>query len=180
MSISHASTTITANNFYRNMWGWKWRCKTKTSTETGQENISAPPPRGNNLFSNKDDPIIVSRLAPKVEREDMQVDCNTITTALVRCNTSMQVCMASTQSKTASFYTANYMSKQPCRMQNIIPLIYQAEEEFREYGTTAKDATSCSRKAKNLFKKIISKSSTTLKVINAMFTGTKPILQTTS
>ena len=122
-----------------------------------KEHISEPPLRGNNAFSNEDSRIIVGRLVRKDVFEEMQVECNTITTALVRCNTSMQMLMASTQSKTAAFYMANYMSKQPYPLQNIIPVIYQADKEHKIYGSTATDAGCRSRKAKNLLQKIINK-----------------------
>ena len=43
------------------------------------------------------------------------------------------------------------MSKQPYSLQNIIPLIVQAEQEFTKYGSKATDARAADRKAKNIF-----------------------------
>ena len=126
-------------------------------TISGQEIISAPPPRGYIAFSTKDDRIIVSRLARTDAFEEMQVEFNPITTALLRCNTSIQVLITESQAKAAAFYIAQYMSKQPYSLQNIIPLIVQAEQEFAKYGSKATDASAADRKAKNMLQKIINK-----------------------
>ena len=124
---------------------------------SGNEVISNPPVRGANAFSVKDKRIIVGRLACSDLFEKMQVEINPITTALLRCNTSMQVLITESQAKAAAFYIAQYMSKQPYLLQNMIPLILQAEEQFRKYGTKATDAQAADRKAKNILQKCLNK-----------------------
>lgn len=124
---------------------------------SGQETISPPPGSGGNAFSTKDDRINVSRLARTDSYEEMQVEFNPITTALLRCNTCTQVLSTESQAKAAAFYIAQYMSKQPYSLQNICPFILQAEQEFAKYGSTATDAGAADRKAKNMLQKIINK-----------------------
>ena len=124
---------------------------------SGGEIISEPPPRGSNAFSVKDTRIIVSRLARRDEFEKMQVECNLITSALLRCNTSIQILITESQAKAAAFYIAQYMSKQPYSLQNILPLLYQAEQELAQYGSKAQDAGAPKRKGKNVLQKLINK-----------------------
>ena len=126
-------------------------------TESGEEKISDPPVRGHNAFSIKDIRVIVSRLARVDEFEEMQVEINFLTTALLRCNTSTQILITESQAKTAAYYIARYISKHPYQLENICALILQAEEEYRKYGSKAEDAKAPSRKAKNMLSKIINK-----------------------
>ena len=122
-----------------------------------KQTISNPPQRGQTAFSIKDERVIVSRLARQDVFEEMQVECNLITTALLRCNTSIQPLLTEKQAKAAIFYISNYMSKHPFELQNLIPLLLQAEEEYRKWGSTASDAGAIDRKAKNIFQKLLNK-----------------------
>ena len=122
-----------------------------------KERISTPPARGDNLFSVPDDRTIVHRLARRDKFEENQVPINDITTALLRCNTSIQPITTLKGSKAAAYYTGNYMRKHPFELDRFIPLLLQIEEEQRKYPSTADDAKEASRKAKNFMQKLINK-----------------------
>ena len=128
-----------------------------TQSKSGEEIISPPPKRGDNVFSVKDLRVIAHRLCRVDAFETMMVDFELLTTALIRCNTSVQVLFTQSQAKAAAFYIASYMSKHPFQLQTIIPLILQAQEQFKKYGSTADDAGTALRKAKNILQKIINK-----------------------
>ena len=127
-------------------------------TESHEEVISKPPLRGHNAFSVKDERIIVSRLARTDAFEELQVEINPITTALLRCNTSPQVLITESQARAAIYYIAQYMSKNPFPLENVMALILQAEQEWRKYGSTASDKDAADRKAKNMLQKLLNKS----------------------
>ena len=122
-----------------------------------KERISSPAPRGDNLFSVPDERVIVHRLARRDEFEENQVPINDMTTALLRCNTSIQPIMTLKSAKAAGYYTANYMKKHPFELDRFIPLLLQIEEEQRKYPSTASDAKEASRKGKNFMQKLINK-----------------------
>ena len=96
-------------------------------------------------------------LARRNELEQYQVECNELTTSLLRCNTSMQPLISPSQAKSASFYAANYISKDPFELSACLPLLYQGQLELRKYGSTAKDSGSSSRNTKALLEKLLHK-----------------------
>ena len=79
MPQSQASKTFFAE-IYADENG-KIQCKPK---------ISNPPLRGPNAFSQKDERCLVTQMERRDPFEEMEVDFNSITTASVRCNTSIQ------------------------------------------------------------------------------------------
>ena len=126
--------------------------------ENLDKDISDPPKdERENYFSEKDTRCIVMRLKRKDEYEQMQVECNHITTTCTRCNTSMQIMTSMSQGKAANFYITKYMSKNPFKLCSLLPLLQEAHEEFLKYGSKAKDAGSRSRKGKNMLQKLVNK-----------------------
>ena len=91
------------------------------------------------------------------ELEQYQVECNELTTSLLRCNTSMQPLISPSQAKSASFYAANYISKDPFQLSACLPLLYQGQLELRKYGSKASDSGSSSRNTKAILEKLLHK-----------------------
>ena len=121
-------------------------------TESGAEKTSEPPVGRDNVFSVKDERIIVSRLVRPDTFEEMQADANLNTSALLRNNASMQVSITGIQAKAAAFCIAQCMSKQPCPLQNVIPLTSQAEDQFRNMDPQLQMETLQPRKPKTYCK----------------------------
>ena len=119
----------------------------------------APPPQKDaaNAFNVQDERTIVYRIARTDAFEQMQVEYNPLTTALLRCNTSMQVLLTQSQAKAAMFYISKYMSKNPFQLQSTVALIYQSTLEQQKYASQADDNHSKTRKAKNILQKILNK-----------------------
>ena len=130
----------------------------KDVDENLEADISDPPSDvKENYFSVKDKRCIVMRLARKDEYEQLQVECNPLTTTCARCNTSMQIMTSMTQAKAANFYITKYMSKNPFTLCSVLPLLQEAHEEFLKYGSKASDAGCRSRKGKNMLQKLVNK-----------------------
>ena len=91
------------------------------------------------------------------EREQYQVECNELSTSLLRCNTSMQPLVSPSQAKSAAYYAANYVSKDPFELTSCLPLLYQGQLEIRKYGSNSEDAGSASRNAIILIQKLLHK-----------------------
>ena len=91
------------------------------------------------------------------ELEQYHVECNELTTSFLRCNTSMQPLISPSQAKSASFYAANYISKDPFQLSACLPLLYQGQLELRKYGSKASDSGSSSRNTKAILEKLLHK-----------------------
>ena len=93
----------------------------------GHEKISNPPTIDENApIDPIDDRIIGCGLARTTPLEQYQVEANDITTSNLRCNTSMQPLISTSQAKSASYYAANYVSKDPYELSSSLPFLYQA------------------------------------------------------
>ena len=126
--------------------------------ENGSISKPQTPAKNKHSFLTQDKRVIAFRLARQDEFEQMQVEFNPITTACLRCNTSTQILISSSQGKAAMFYCSKYMSKSPYQLKNILTLFAQAEEEYKKYGSKAIDTGAKTRKAKNILQKILNKS----------------------
>ena len=104
-----------------------------------------------------DDRIIGCGLARTTLLEQYQVEANDITTSLMRCNTSMQPLISPSQAKSASYYAANYVSKDPYELSSSLPFLYQAQLELQKYGSKAEDHGQKSRNLKVLMEKLLHK-----------------------
>ena len=119
---------------------------------------SPPYCKQGNPFYYKDNRVIVYKLKRQDEFEQMQVEQQPLTTICVRCNTSMQPLLTNSQAKAAMWYITKYLSKNPYKLDRVIPLLHQASLDQIKYGTTAIDDKAASRKAKNLLQKFLNKS----------------------
>ncbi len=119
--------------------------------------IDPPPSFGDNIFTNIDSRILVSRLARPNYWNQMQVPMNIITQALLRCNTSTNVLFTHSCAKSAAFYIAKYISKNPFKISKLIPIIEQARKKLEKYGSTADDAGTNKRKALNILQQVLNK-----------------------
>ena len=61
------------------------------------------------------------------------------------------------QAKSASYYAANYVSKDPFELSSCLPFLYQAQLDLRKYGSKAEDAGEPSRNVKVLIEKVLHK-----------------------
>ena len=124
----------------------------------GHEKISNPPTIDENApIDPIDDRIIGCGLARTTPLEQYQVEANDITTSLLRCNTSMQPLISPSQAKSASYYAANYVSKDPYELSSSLPFLYQAQLELQKYGSKAEDHGQKSRNLKVLMEKLLHK-----------------------
>ena len=124
----------------------------------GNELISEPPPRiGGNSFGGGDPRCIVKGLARENEMEQKQVERNDLTTSCCRCNSSIQPMITPFEAKGSTYYQGNYMAKNPFELNRTLPLLLQATEANKKYGSVAGDHGSASRKAKNLLQKALNK-----------------------
>ena len=127
-------------------------------SKPGNEIISLPPPiPENSPLDPPENRSIGFGMARKTELEQYQVEANELTTSLLRCNTSMQPLISPSQAKSASYYAANYVSKDPFELSACLPFLYQAQLDLRKYGSTAEDAGERSRNVKFLVEKVLHK-----------------------
>ena len=127
-------------------------------SKPGHEIISIPPPIDENSpLDPPENRIIGFGMARKTELEQYQVEANELTTSLLRCNTSMQPLISPSQAKSASYYAANYVSKDPFELSSCLPFLYQAQLDLRKYGSKAEDAGEPSRNVKVLIEKVLHK-----------------------
>ena len=127
-------------------------------SKPGNEIISLPPPiPENSPLDPPENRSIGFGMARKTELEQYQVEANELTTSLLRCNTSMQPLISPSQAKSASYYAANYVSKDPFELSACLPFLYQAQLDLKKYGSTAEDAGEQSRNVKFLVEKVLHK-----------------------
>ena len=69
----------------------------------------------------------------------------------------MQPLVSPSQAKSAAYYAANYVSKDPFELTSCLPLLYQGQLEIRKYGSNSEDAGSASRNAIILIQKLLHK-----------------------
>ena len=101
-----------------------------------------------------DDRITGFGLARRTLLEQYQVEANELTTSLLRCNTSMQPLIAPSQAKSASYYAANFVSKDPYELSSSLPFLYQAQLDLQRFGSKAEDHRTASRTTKSLLQKL--------------------------
>ena len=127
-------------------------------SKPGNEIISPPPPIDENSPLDPPETRTVGfGMARKSELEQYQVEANELTSSLLRCNTSMQPLISPSQAKSASYYAANYVSKDPFELSSCLPFLYQAQLDLRKYGSKAEDAGEPSRNVKVLIEKVLHK-----------------------
>ena len=127
-------------------------------SKPGNEIISPPPPIDENSpLDPPENRTIGFGMARKTELEQNQVEANELTSSLLRCNTSMQPLISPSQAKSASYYAANYVSKDPFELSSCLPFLYQAQLDLRKYGSKAEDAGEPSRNVKVLIEKVLHK-----------------------
>ena len=124
----------------------------------GDEVISDPPVT--NCLSPIDPPdhrVIACGLRRTSEIEQKQTETNTLTSVLMRCNTSIQPTIAPTQARNAVYYSSKYCSKNPYKLSATLSLLYTAQLALRKFGSVADDAGSSSRSTKYLMQKVLHK-----------------------
>ena len=120
----------------------------------GDEKISDPPsPIFTSPVDTPDDRSLVSGLRRTSEIEQNQSESNPLTTALLRCNTSIQPTIAPTQARNAVFYSSKYCSKNPYKLSSTLSFLYTAQLALRNYGSVADDVGSPTRTTKCLMQK---------------------------
>ena len=67
----------------------------------------------------------------------------------------MQPLIAPSQAKSASYYAANYCSKDPFELSASLPFLYQAQMDLQRYGSKAEDSGEDSRNFKFLLEKVM-------------------------
>ena len=87
--------------------------------------------------------------------EQIQSESNSLTSVLMRCNTSIQPTIAPTQARNAVYYSSKYCSKNPYKLSATLSLLYTAQLALRKFGSVADDAGSSSRTTKNLMQKVL-------------------------
>ena len=105
-----------------------------------------------------EDRITALGLARMTPLEQYQVEANDLTMSLLRCNTSMQPLIAPSQAKSASYYAAKYVSKDPFELSSSLPFLYQAQIDHQRFGSKAEDHGTESRKTKSVIQKVLNKS----------------------
>ena len=124
----------------------------------GDEKISDPPsPTRTSPVDTPDERILVSGLRRTSKVEQNQSESNPLTTALLRCNTSIQPTIAPTQARNAVFYSSKYCSKNPYKLSSTLSFLYTAQLALRNYGSVADDAGSPTRTTKCLMQKVLHK-----------------------
>ena len=95
--------------------------------DTGVETISDPPLQSDTSpIDPIDERIIASGLRRTSKVEQSMCESNPLTTVLLRCNTSIQPTIASTQARNVVFYSSKYCSKSPYKLSSTLSLLYIA------------------------------------------------------
>ncbi len=126
----------------------------------GHEKISDPPPisEDGNPFKYPDTRKITFAIKATDAYEQLQPPQTPLCTSCLRCNTSMQILAAPSQARSACWYIAKYISKNPYELIRIVPLIWQAMCSESVYGSKAPDNGTATRKATCILQKTAHKS----------------------
>ena len=121
----------------------------------GLTDIESPPERkvpwDEDPLLPTDERLLVAEIKRALGRDQWQSEANMLLSALLRCNSCVSPLGCNAQCKSAMFYLANYLSKSPADLTNVMGIIHAAHLEMQQPNrrSVAEDAGEPLRTAKH-------------------------------
>ena len=108
---------------------------------------------------------LYSRVADKVEkRNGLVVEYNPLLSALLGCNTNLQLLGSKEQSKMALFYIGPYINKNGVKLTDALPLLKHAQDHALHYPSVADDAETPKRLVQFIMTKVLNKMNASMEI----------------
>ena len=107
------------------------------------------------IFGPRDDRLIVWEIHRATDDDMRVIEFNPTLTACVASNATVSMLGDKTQAKAVVHYMVKYMTKDSTSLNNVLPLIWEAQKTTVKYGSTAPDKAESSRVFKFLMTRIL-------------------------
>ena len=98
------------------------------------------------------------------ERNGVVVEFNPLLTALLGCNTNLQLLGSKEQSKLALFYIGPYINKNGVKLTDALPLLRHAQDHAMQYPSSAEDADTSKRLVQFIVSRVLNKMNSSMEI----------------